>query len=249
MGVSDNNHDFGIRYKEEIKKSTLNLSSAPTRCFETVNFQPAITNEGTPVIDSRIELKLDPQTKLVGYLIEPTGFDTLSNIYWWEIDTLFTFQTISQTLKIEMPDFNSLGDTLHFELSLFEGDDDNPINTYEYSSEVRCSYDPNDKLVHPSGLGNENYTLFDDSLLTYTIRFQNTGNDYARNVIVRDTLDENLDMKTFELINTSHPDVLSVIITDERAISFEFIDIYLLDSLTNEPKSHGFINYSISPYQ
>ncbi len=242
MGISTNDHDFGIRYKEEVKQSTLNISSGNTRCFETINFIPTITNEGTPVINSRMEFTLDPRTRLVGYLVEPTGFDTLNHVYWWESDTLYTYQTISQTLKIEMPDFNAIGDTLHFELSLFEGDDVTPLNTYHYSSIVRCSYDPNDKQVNPMGLGDENYTLFNDSLLTYTIRFQNTGNDYAKNIRITDTLSHQLDVETFKVVNSSFPVLTSI---NGPYVEFSFRDIYLPDSTTNEAGSHGFVTYEI----
>jgi len=99
-------------------------------------------------------------------------------------------------------------------------------------------------LVNP--FREDGLALIENELM-YTIRFQNTGNDYARHVIIKDTIDANLDMSTFDIINSSHPDLLQVSITDDRAVAFEFKGIYLPDSTTNEPASHGFINYSIKP--
>ena len=242
MGVSSTDHNFGLRFKEEFFSTMLNLTSGNTRCSEIINFSPVVVNEGSPIIDARLELELDPKTQLVGYIEAPSGLDTLNNTYWWEMDTLHTFQTIAQTLKIKMPDFNAQGEILDFTLSLFRENNEIPINSYNYMSEVRCAYDPNDKRVLPMGLGNENYTLFDDSLLTYTIRFQNTGNDYARNIRITDTLSEQLDLTTFRVLNSSFPVLTSI---DGRNIEFSFRDIYLPDSTNNEPGSHGFVTYEI----
>lgn len=242
MGTLGLDHDFGIQYLEEIKRVSLNISSGAPRCFEIVDFQPRITNEGSAIIDARIELTLDPRTELVSYLIEPSGFDTLSNIYWWETDTLYTFQTLTQSLKVRIPDFNSLGDTLNFQLSLYEGINEEALSTYDYTSVVRCSYDPNDKLVYPMGQGEDNYTLFNDSLLTYTIRFQNTGNDYAKNIRITDTLSTLLDWETFKVVNSNFPLLTSI---NGPYVEFLFTDIYLPDSTSNEPGSHGFVTYEI----
>ena len=42
------------------------------------------------------------------------------------------------------------------------------------------------------------YTLINDPL-QYLIRFQNSGNDTAFTVFIRDTIDASLDLSTFEL--------------------------------------------------
>jgi uncharacterized repeat protein (TIGR01451 family) len=59
--------------------------------------------------------------------------------------------------------------------------------------EVGSSYDPNDKAASPRGLGDDHYILPNEPL-NYTIRFQNTGNDTAFTVVIRDTLDMDLDI-------------------------------------------------------
>jgi len=119
-------------------------------------------------------------------------------------------------------------------------------NTYDYRSEIRCAYDPNDKLIMPNRLAeyDQNYTLFGESL-EYTIRFQNTGNDTAFNVIIRDNLDENLDWETFKPILASHP--FETLLYKDGLVEFSFKNILLPDSTTNEPLSHGFVTYKILP--
>ena len=106
---------------------------------------------------------------------------------------------------------------------------------------VTCSYDPNDKQVQPAGIEEEHFTL-KNSWLDYTIRFQNTGNDTAFVVVLRDTLDLNLDLKSFEIISSSHNMQAS---RKDRALEFRFDNILLPDSNRNEPGSHGFVRYRI----
>ena len=79
----------------------------------------------------------------------------------------------------------------------------------------------------------------------YTIRFQNTGTDTAYTIIIRDTLDVNLDVNTFTITGASHP--VRTIILQDRIVEFQFNSIFLPNSVVNEPKSHGFISYRIKP--
>ena len=109
---------------------------------------------------------------------------------------------------------------------------------------ITAAYDPNDKQAEPIGYGEEHYVLPDRSL-EYTIRFQNTGNDTAQTVIIRDTLSEFLDMSTLRAGVSSHPYRLQL--DSANAIAFVFEDILLPDSTTNLEASQGFVEYIIRP--
>ena len=108
----------------------------------------------------------------------------------------------------------------------------------------KCAFDPNDKDYSPRR--QDSLSLNTESQV-YRIRFQNTGNDYAKNVVITDTISSNLDLSTFDLISSSHEDILEVTINDGRLITFTFNEIYLPDSLSNEAGSQGHIFYSIDP--
>ena len=82
------------------------------------------------------------------------------------------------------------------------------------------------------------------SMLDYLIRFQNTGNDTAFTVVVRDTMDTQLNLSTLTIIGNSHPVQYSV--TGQNHVAFTFPNILLVDSNTNEPLSHGYIAYRIA---
>ena len=95
---------------------------------------------------------------------------------------------------------------------------------------------------------NEAYPLgfldaFTDDALTYTIRFQNTGTAPAQNVYIIDTLSTLLNWTSFTLIEASHP--MQVVNLGNGIMRFEFNQIWLPDSTSNEPQSHGHFTYRI----
>jgi hypothetical protein len=59
-----------------------------------------------------------------------------------------------------------------------------------HCSAIIMAIDPNDKIATPAGAGHD---IPKDTTLDYMIRFQNTGNDTAFHVIIRDTLSSLLD--------------------------------------------------------
>ncbi len=112
---------------------------------------------------------------------------------------------------------------------------------------IRDSYDPNDKSVSPSGVGT-NKLVKHKVPLDYLIRFQNTGTDTAYKVVIIDTLDQNLDLSTLEFGASSHTYKIEFTGSGKPILKFTFDKINLVDSFTNEPKSHGFVSFKIIPY-
>ncbi|MDJ1501748.1 DUF7619 domain-containing protein [Xanthocytophaga agilis] len=108
------------------------------------------------------------------------------------------------------------------------------------------SFDPNDKLVSPRGTTTNHYTPT-SSELKYTIRFQNTGTDYAYKVVVIDTLSENLDIATLQIGAASHSYSLKMSGKGKPVLTWTFSDINLPDSTHDQKGSNGFIQFSIKP--
>src|SRR4030095_2424669 len=82
--------------------------------------------------------------------------------------------------------------------------------------------------------------------LTYTIRFQNTGTDTAFTVVLRDTLDADLDWASMQIVAASHA-LTRIQVDTAGEATFRFSRILLPDSNVNEPASHGFVKYRIAP--
>src|SRR5690606_8896415 len=79
--------------------------------------------------------------------------------------------------------------------------------------------------------------------LTYRIRFQNTGNDVAYNVTVKNKIDPYVEDYTISILDVSHNVIASI---ENDSLRFDFNDIYLADSTSNEPESHGYIIYRVN---
>ncbi len=122
-------------------------------------------------------------------------------------------------------------------------DVDSTNNIYNYNNIIAASFDPNDKSVSPTGFGVDGNILLQDSVLDYTIRFQNTGNAPAQNIVVVDTLTQKLDPSTIKILYASHNYVIDI--ENGNIIKFIFKNILLPDSNANEPASHGKIVYRI----
>lgn len=101
------------------------------------------------------------------------------------------------------------------------------------------SFDPNDKSAFPTS----SMDISGDRWLTYLIRFQNTGTASAEHIFITDTLSTALDWSTFNLLSYSHQPLTQVY--NDGLVKFSFPHINLPDSNTNEPASHGYVQYKI----
>ena len=239
--------NFGYKLVSSTSHSQPRIHPFAARCNRIVPIWVSVTNDGCAPVQGEFSITLDPGTTLVSASREP--IDINGNIYSWNYEELIASEVDQIKLLVQIPDFTYTGDILHFSAESYieNGTGDLQLSgTYNFSNVVGCSYDPNDKAVYPDRSiqsdYDKNYTLFNETL-EYTIRFQNTGNDTAFLVVIRDTLDQNLDWNTFTPIAASHP--FQTLLDDNGAVKFTFDDILLPDSTTNEPLSHGFITYQI----
>ena len=126
-------------------------------------------------------------------------------------------------------------------VNTFPLDDADPIKDI-YCGTVTGSYDPNDKTGYPLGLGTQNY-IHPNQQFQYVIRFQNTGNDTAFTVVIRDTLDINLNIFSVVPGVSSHPYQFKMY--GPRILEWTFNNIMLPDSNVNEPASNGFVTFIV----
>ena len=238
---------FGIYPNEEIPDMTSHVNAPAARCNEFIVFDVHTKNLGTTITNGTLWLKADEDINAIDFIDLP---DTTiaPDLYGWHFADLFPGYSFSRQIRLQIPgppDF-PVGESLHFTsyTDFADLNDEYQSKIFEYNPEVRCSYDPNDKLVSPDRQNGE--VLFEEDFI-YTIRFQNTGNDIAYDVVIRDTLDNNLDASTFKLLSTSHPGQLQVSSKSDRYLVFNFKNIFLPDSTANLEGSQGYVSYMISP--
>ena len=104
------------------------------------------------------------------------------------------------------------------------------------------AYDPNDKSAQPEGYQSQ-HQIDTTTIIDYKIRFQNTGNDTAFYVMIKDTLSPYLDPSSLQMGASSHPYTWTL--QGDAVLKVTFPNIKLVDSTANEPLSHGFFRYSI----
>jgi uncharacterized repeat protein (TIGR01451 family) len=123
----------------------------------------------------------------------------------------------------------------------FPQDDADPVVDI-YCGLVTGSYDPNDKTGFPLGIG-QSHDILPNTDLQYVIRFQNTGTDTAFTVVIRDTLDTDLNIFTVTPGVSSHNYTFRMY--GPRVLEWTFENINLPDSTSNEPESHGFATFQV----
>ncbi|WP_338791208.1 BspA family leucine-rich repeat surface protein [Bernardetia sp. MNP-M8] len=117
-------------------------------------------------------------------------------------------------------------------------------NLKQYCFPIVNSYDPNDKQVYPQGICDDKFTKRSDLPLTYTIRFQNTGNAPALNVNIVDSLSNLLDRSSLRVVGSSHPMVVDTT-ANNNIINFRFDNINLPDSTSSPELSQGYVIFEL----
>lgn len=130
----------------------------------------------------------------------------------------------------------------HNLVNILPMDDADPIIDI-YCGIVTASLDPNDKTGFPLGIGS-NHVIEPNQKIEYKIRFQNTGTDTAFTVVIRDTLDTDLDILSIQSGVSSHPYTFKLY--GPRVLEWTFDNILLPDSTTNEQASNGFVTFEVN---
>lgn len=233
--------DFGFTANGSQPMVEVEVTSGFPRCSEAIVQWITAVNTGNTLLSGVLSYQLD---SLVSFgSSTPSPDSIVGNILYFHVDSLWFNQQEIIQLNVSMPSAQFTGEQLSHILE-FTSSGLEPLNgefTDELTQTVMCSYDPNDKMEEV-GYG-ELGLISAGETLEYTIRFQNTGNDTAFNVVIRDQLSEHLLWHTLTPMAWSHP--VTITIDAGGEVSFSFENINLLDSLNHEPESHGFIKFSV----
>lgn len=208
-------------------------------------YQIVYNNVGTTTLSGSVTLFYQDANMTFLTASEPVASQSANAITFDYLNlSPFETRTIDLEFNVSPPPINQNDDILHFTATIDPtlGDETEYDNSFELNQTVVGSYDPNDIRVLE---GEEIFIEDVDKFLHYIIRFQNTGTASAINIKVTNQIDPNLDWSTFQLQNLSHPG--TVLIRNENQVTFSFDNINLPDATTNEPASHGYIQFKIKP--
>ena len=165
-------------------------------------------NKGNQTVSGNVNFEFD-NTRLDFVSSEPIVDNQTTGLLTYNFTDLAPFQSQEIVIVLnvngpqETPSVN-IDDVLPFttEIVIDQTDVIPDDNTFEFNQVVVGSFDPNDitciegDVVDPEYIGEE---------LHYMIRFENTGNYYAENIVVKMEIDPaKYDSESVRLLNTSH---------------------------------------------
>jgi hypothetical protein len=204
-----------------------------------------IRNRGTNVTSGQL---IGTLNNLFGN-INGIGATVNNNEISWNY-TLNPGQSLMYTFYAQVNQNAQIGDTLHIDYhATVNGIDYDTTNNYfTLTKQVVSSYDPNDIAVNKTIISSNEVQQGVD--LTYTIRFQNTGNAPAINIFITDSLSYFLEPAYFEILYSSHPNYhIQIIntydINKPYVLKIIYNDIMLPDSGSNSEESNGMFIFKI----
>ena len=215
-------------------QNTIYLDAGEGMSFSGVSCSSAINGSVQAILNS-----------LTNYIspapgaITPTSING-DTITWAITDFSLVDPVHDLNIIVEVSTSATTNDSVCVQLNILPtaGDNIPSNNSLSECFPIRSSVDPNEKYMSPSGLVDTSQQWF-----TFTIFFQNTGNAPAEDIYLLDTLDQNLDATTFTYLSSSH-DVITQLLPG-NILRFNYPDINLIDSTTNEPGSHGYVQFKI----
>ena len=210
-----------------------------------VIYRLVYSNKGNQTQSGNVNLSFN-DTKLNFLSSTPAPSGQLPGNLIWTYTNLSPYQTKMIDIKfyVHAPPIVNNGDILSFVATVnpVSGDETPVDNVFNLNQVVANSWDPNDKQVME---GSQITIEKAKDFLHYLIRFQNIGTASAINIVIKDSLADNLDWNSFVPVTASH--TYRTVVTKGNKIEFIFDGINLPGKNTNEPTSHGFVAFKIKP--
>jgi hypothetical protein len=232
-------YDFGIKSNLAVDVKC-DITFSPIICDETYGIWLSIRNQGNIPAVGNIKFLFD---SLSGFISSSQPVSVTMNEIIWPIDTIYPASILSTFLSFTSPSYLYAGDTMNYSLSFL---DTNNLLLSDKQQEVilECDYEPFYVAVSPPGIDTSHFTI-STSTLEYALHFQNTGDNTAVVVRLRDTLNSNLDLSTIKIISASHE--FDLVVRKGGVLECTFNNIMLPDSNIDKLKSYAYFKYSIEP--
>jgi uncharacterized repeat protein (TIGR01451 family) len=238
--------DFGLTCST-VPGFDLSVTSGST--FISSNSQDGwifVNNATCSPMDVDVLLKYSPKFTFTGGLAIPTATSFSGNTITWHLTGVAA--NLSKPIRLYYNlQYNpttgplTIGDTVHTEVTISPsiGDMNIANNDYIRTDTVRLPHDPNYVEVSPAGCLHE---VVVPEQMQYTVHFENMGNDTAHNIYVMDTISNNLDLSTLEILAASAEMYVTTSknVGGHHILKFDFPGIDLPDS-----SHHGLADGSV----
>ncbi|HVZ42120.1 MAG TPA: T9SS type A sorting domain-containing protein [Candidatus Kapabacteria bacterium] len=225
-----------------IRDLSLSLTGGRARVQTAVGFTIECRNNGTAAAAGQLRFDFDSLLVFDSSSVPPAR--TTRSALTWNLKSLAPEESGRIRVWMHVAPGTSLGMQACAHAVVDCANDQNMgDNTQEYCCTILGSYDPNDIAVMPAGIGGFGELAHGDSVLTYTVRFENMGNDTAYRVMVVDSVSPNVDLASLALGAASHPYTLMVI--GARTLLWRFDNIMLPASSAGNGAGQGYFTYSV----
>ena len=251
---SDDNHFFVARKEFDLCISNFTGLARPGfdqfNCIQICNYSEDIQDAVATFVHDPVFANQSPWPTITPFnsnTIAPNySYDAGNNTFTWNLTNLYPGECRKIMWWMPVPATTQLGYILESSAKVNPIiNDSNPLNNcLEWEREVTGSYDPNIKENFAGETLTGGSIYENDTTMNYLIHFQNVGTDTAYTVVVRDTLDDaHLDVTTIRGFTSSHD--MQVEFEGTNVLIFTFENIYLVDSMTNEVESQGWLGFNI----
>ena len=243
IGQISTGNDFGIDAGAQTFDLGVHPGCTPSTPGATKDYWVYYYNRGvTAAPNTVVSFTHDPNITLVSTNPTYTSYNATTHLITWNLGSLLPNQYngwIGVHATFDVPPTLTLGTYLTSvaEIDPISGDCNPADNIVSMSDMVSGSHDPNEKEVYPAGNLTES-----DSVLNYTVRFQNNGNAPASIVVIKDTLSAYVDPASVIPGASSHPYKFAM--SGRGILTFTFENINLPDS-THGDSSKGYVTYSV----
>ncbi len=208
------------------------------------NYAIVYENLGTAVsLTAEVTLTFDlPRQTFVNAI--PAETSIAGNTITWDVAGLPPLQSgvILVRMNTLLPPANEIGDVIIMQAELVEDEgDESPVDNISILEQTIVGDSLTNDLVVIQGP--EIYEDYVGEYLSYIVRFQNLGTIEAAQVIINNTLSDNLDWKTIRPLASSHPFRAQILNGNE--VSFVFEDINLPPVSDNPEESKGYIAFQV----
>lgn len=242
LGTLVNGMDFGFQPIPGIYDGQVNIWGWSPWIGNNTTYQINYENLGTETFDGSVTLTLDPLTTFVSSV--PAPDIQSAQTATWNFTGLAPGQegTIQVTYHTDSTALTSDLVTTTVTLEINHLDQHDVDNTDQLSAHPTTSFDPNEKLVDETQITPAE--IAEGKALEYTIHFQNTGDMPAVNIVLRDMIDSDLDLSSFEMVGATHNNQISF---NGNEIVWSFPGIMLPDSASDLAGSQGGVHFRIRP--
>jgi len=213
---------------------------------DSTSYLIQVSNQGNKTVSGSVTLKFNANFHIVSS--SPNGtINTANNVISWSLPSVFAIGAVQYyklTLSPTAP--LVLNSVTHFYGQVFADStfiDPTPNDNFDTLEQLVYSNSlSNLKTATPIGQGT-NHRILPESSIIYTIHFSNNTNHPSINVVLIDTLDEDINPSSFEIIGSSHSSCVAE--RNGSVVKWVFNDILLPSHSVDPVNSEGFVTFKV----